>query len=79
MKLRYRIAGALLLSPFVHQKFLMFIADLNQRGLDALPDLMQAGKLTPVVDRSYSLAEVAAAVRYLELGHARGKVVISVP
>jgi len=78
MKLRYRIAGALLLSPFVHQ-FLMFIADLNQRGLDALRDLMQAGKLTPVVDRSYSLAEVAAAVRYLELGHARGKVVISVP
>jgi NADPH:quinone reductase-like Zn-dependent oxidoreductase len=70
---------ALLLSPFVHQKFLMFIADLNQRDLDALGDLVQAGKLAPVVDRSYSLAEVAAAVRYLELGHARGKVVISVP
>jgi NADPH:quinone reductase-like Zn-dependent oxidoreductase len=69
---------ALLLSPFVHQKFLMFIADLNQRDLNALRQLIQAGKVTPVIDRSYSLSEVPAALRYLELGHARGKVVISV-
>jgi len=40
--------------------------------------LMQAGKVTPVIDRSYKLSEVPAAIRYLEQGHARGKVVIAV-
>jgi NADPH:quinone reductase-like Zn-dependent oxidoreductase len=39
---------------------------------------MQAGKVTPVIDRQYALSEVAAAMRYLEAGHARGKVVINV-
>jgi NADPH:quinone reductase-like Zn-dependent oxidoreductase len=56
----------------------MFVADLNQTDLTVLQDLMQAGTVTPVIDRRYSLSEVPAAIRYLELGHARGKVVITV-
>jgi NADPH:quinone reductase-like Zn-dependent oxidoreductase len=41
-------------------------------------ELMESGKVTPVIDRSYSLSEVPDAIRYLEAGHARGKVVITV-
>src|SRR3989440_9971110 len=69
---------ALILSPFVSQKFAPFLAELNKEDLTILRDLMQAGKLTPVIDRRYKLSEVPAALRYLEAGHARGKVVISV-
>jgi NADPH:quinone reductase-like Zn-dependent oxidoreductase len=69
---------AQILSPFVSQKFGMILAELNQKDLTVLADLMQAGKLTPVIDRRYKLNEVPAAIRYLEQGHARGKVVISV-
>jgi NADPH:quinone reductase-like Zn-dependent oxidoreductase len=69
---------ALMLSPFVSQKFLPFLAELNKGDLTTLSDLMQAGKVTPVIDRRYQLSEVPAAIRYLEEGHARGKVVISV-
>ena len=54
----------------------MLLADLNQEDLTLLAGLMQAGKLTPVIDRRYPLSEVPAAIRYLEEGHARGKVVI---
>ncbi|HZE72918.1 MAG TPA: NAD(P)-dependent alcohol dehydrogenase [Pyrinomonadaceae bacterium] len=63
-------------SPFVSQKFVSFIAKLNQKDLTAIGALMEAGKVTPVIDRCYSLSEAAEAVRYLEEGHARGKVVI---
>jgi NADPH:quinone reductase-like Zn-dependent oxidoreductase len=42
-----------------------------------LADLMQSGKITPVIDRTYKLNETADALRYLEQGHARGKVVIN--
>jgi len=66
----------LVLSPFVSQKFVSFIAKLNQKDLTAIGALMEAGKVTPVIDRCYSLSEAAEAVRYLEEGHARGKVVI---
>ena len=69
---------ALMLSPFVSQKFLPFLAELDQKDLTILGDLMQAGKVTPVIDRRYKLSEVPAAIQYLEEGHARGKVVISV-
>ncbi len=67
-----------MLSPFVSQKFLPFLAELNKEDLTVMSDLMQAGKVTPVIDRRYKLSEVPAAIRYLEEGHARGKVVISV-
>jgi NADPH:quinone reductase-like Zn-dependent oxidoreductase len=69
---------ALLLSPFVSQKLTPLLAELNKEDLSFLGDLMQQGKVTPVIDRRYSLSELPAAIRYLEAGHARGKVVISV-
>ncbi|HUI63125.1 MAG TPA: NAD(P)-dependent alcohol dehydrogenase, partial [Steroidobacteraceae bacterium] len=69
---------AYFLSPFVSQKFLMFLADLNARDLEVMRDLMQSGKVTPVIDRRYALKDLPEAIRYLELGHARGKVVIDV-
>jgi NADPH:quinone reductase-like Zn-dependent oxidoreductase len=69
---------AILLSPFVSQKFVMMLAELNEADLAIMRDLMQAGKVTPVIDRRYRLSEVPAALRYLEQGHARGKVVIDV-
>jgi len=67
---------ALLLSPFVGQEFVMLLAKLGKDDLTILGDLMQAGKVTPVIDRSYGLNEVPAAVAYSEEGHARGKIVI---
>ncbi|MGH8134183.1 MAG: NAD(P)-dependent alcohol dehydrogenase [Steroidobacteraceae bacterium] len=73
-----RFIDAWILSHFVDQKFLPFLAHLTHADLAVLGDLMQAGKLTPVIDRSYSLSNVPEALRYLEKGHARGKVVISV-
>jgi NADPH:quinone reductase-like Zn-dependent oxidoreductase len=66
----------LVLSPFVSQKFTSFIAKLNQKDLTAIGALMAEGKVRPVIDRRYSLSEVAEAVSYLEEGHARGKVII---
>jgi NADPH:quinone reductase-like Zn-dependent oxidoreductase len=69
---------AFVISPFVSQKFSMMLADANNTSdLDTLRDLMQAGKLTPVIDRQYTLNEVPEAMRYLEQGHARGKVIVS--
>ena len=68
-----------LMSKFTSQKFRFFIARLNHDDLALLADLMQSGKVTPVIDRTYkSLSEVPDAVRYLDQGHARGKVVITV-
>jgi NADPH:quinone reductase-like Zn-dependent oxidoreductase len=68
----------LMLSPFVSQKFGMFVADLNKEDLATLGDLMQSGKVTPVIDRRYKLSETPEALRYVEKGHARGKVVVTV-
>ena len=72
-----RAISALVLSRFVSQDIRLFLADLNQADLNILRDLMQAGKVTPVIDRRYRLSEVSEAIRYLEQGHARGKVVIN--
>ena len=68
----------LMLSPFVSQKLGMMLADLKQDDLATLGTLMQSGKVTPVIDRRYSLSETPEALRYLEEGHARGKVVLTV-
>jgi NADPH:quinone reductase-like Zn-dependent oxidoreductase len=65
-----------MLSPFMSEEFAGLLADLNQEDLAFLADLMQTGKVTPVIDRRYPLSEAAAAVGYVEDGHARGKVVI---
>ena len=68
---------ALFLSPFVGQEFGMMLAQSNHDDLVVLADLMQAGKLTPVIDRRYKLSNVPAALEYSEEGHARGKIIIS--
>jgi NADPH:quinone reductase-like Zn-dependent oxidoreductase len=65
-------------SPFVSQKFIFFLADLDQADLGVLRELIEAGKVTPVIDRTYALSETPAAMTYLEQGHARGKVVVTV-
>ncbi|MGH8127248.1 MAG: NAD(P)-dependent alcohol dehydrogenase [Gammaproteobacteria bacterium] len=68
---------ALFLAPFVSQTIGMMLAKLNPQDLNVLRDLLQTRKVTPVIDRTYKLSEVSDAIRYLEEGHARGKVVIS--
>jgi NADPH:quinone reductase-like Zn-dependent oxidoreductase len=68
---------ALVLSPFVSQKLVMFLARPNKDDLTIMRELMQTGKLTAVIDRRYKLHEVPEAIRYLETKHARGKVVIT--
>ena len=68
----------MLLSPFVGQKLVTFIAKENHEDLLVLKELIESGKVTPVIDRTYPLGEAPEAIRYLEEGHARGKVVITV-
>jgi NADPH:quinone reductase-like Zn-dependent oxidoreductase len=74
-----RIIKALVLSPFVSQKMASFTVKPNQEDLRFLKQLIETGKLTPVIDRTYPLCEVPEAIRYLENGRARGKVVIRMP
>src|SRR5437762_7388514 len=73
-----RVINTMILSPFVSQKMGMMMADANQKDLTVLGDMMQSGKVKPVIDRTYKLSEVPAAIAYLEEGHARGKVIITV-
>ncbi|OLC27420.1 MAG: alcohol dehydrogenase [Verrucomicrobia bacterium 13_1_40CM_4_54_4] len=73
-----RVINTMILSPFVSQKMGMMMADPSQKDLAVLADMMQSGKVKPVIDRTYKLSEVPEAIRYLEQGHARGKVVITV-
>jgi NADPH:quinone reductase-like Zn-dependent oxidoreductase len=73
-----RTARIALLSPAVSQRMTFFLARQNSGDLAVLRDLLDAGKVTPVIDRTYPLTETAEAIRYLETGHARGKVVITV-
>jgi NADPH:quinone reductase-like Zn-dependent oxidoreductase len=66
-----------LLSKFGDQQMGWMLAEPNQKDMTILADLMQSGKVTPVIDRTYKLAELLDAIRYLEEGHARGKVIIT--
>jgi NADPH:quinone reductase-like Zn-dependent oxidoreductase len=61
----------------VSQKLVPLIAKISKEDLAILRELSLAGKVTPVIDRRYKLSEVPEAIRYLEEGHARGKVVIT--
>jgi len=75
-----RLAGELnayVRSRFVSQKFISYIAQFNKKDMMVLGDLMQSGKIRPVIDKTYKLSDVPAALKYLETGHARGKVVIN--
>jgi NADPH:quinone reductase-like Zn-dependent oxidoreductase len=73
-----RSLRAPVLSRFVSQRLRMLASEPHQDDLQTLRELLEAGKLTPVIDRTYPLAEVPEAIRQLEQGHARGKVVITV-
>ena len=66
------------LSPFVRQKLGFFISKERRQDLEELRRLLEAGTIRPVVDRTFPLEEVPAAIRYLRDGHARGKVVITI-
>jgi NADPH:quinone reductase-like Zn-dependent oxidoreductase len=69
---------ALILSRFVDQKLGTFISKENHEDLLVIKGLIESGKVTPVIDRTYPLAEASEAIRYLEEGYAQGKVVITV-
>ena len=69
---------ATMLSPFVGQKLGTFVTKRNAGDLLVLKELIEDGKVTPVIDRTYPLSEVPDAIRHMEDGHGRGKVVIMV-
>ena len=69
---------AFLLSPFVRQVGHMFVTEPNGRDLAVLTELIEAGKVKSVIDRTYPLCDTAEAFRYLENEHARGKVIITI-
>jgi len=71
-----RILKALTTSPFVSQRLVTWVASENSEDLAILAELLESGKVTPVVDRSYPLSEAPEAMRYQEDGHTQGKVVI---
>ena len=72
-----RLIAALVLSWFVSQKLVTFLARPSKADLSIMRELMATGKVRPVIDKRYRLNEVPDAIRYLEEGHARGKVVIT--
>jgi NADPH:quinone reductase-like Zn-dependent oxidoreductase len=69
---------AILMNRFVSQRMLPFLSHASKDDLLVLKELIEAGKVRAVIDRTYPLSETPAAVRYVEQGHARGKVVITV-
>ncbi len=73
-----RTLRALVLGPFVKQKLRGLLATENHEDLDTLRALIDAGKVTPVIDRTYPLAEAPEAIRHVREGHTSGKVVITV-
>lgn len=74
-----RVVGAIVTSKLSRQKAGAFLAEPSRDDLVALTELIEAGKVTPVIDRTFDFAEVPDAIRYLEAGHVAGKVVITVP
>jgi NADPH:quinone reductase-like Zn-dependent oxidoreductase len=73
-----RVVNTMVMSRFVSQEMGMFMADVNRTDLNVLRNLLQAGTVKPVIDRRYTLREAADAIRYLEQGRARGKVVVTI-
>jgi NADPH:quinone reductase-like Zn-dependent oxidoreductase len=72
-----RIVQALVLTRFASQTFVIFITKGSREDLATLADLVQTGKVTPIIEKRYNLTEARDAIRYLEEGHARGKVVVT--
>jgi NADPH:quinone reductase-like Zn-dependent oxidoreductase len=73
-----RVIHTLVLSPFVNQKMGMMMAQPSKDDLTLLGNLIESGKVKPVIDRTYPLSQVREAMQYLEQGHARGKVILTV-
>jgi len=69
---------ALVMKPFVSQQMGMMMAEMKQSDLQYFADQMQSGKLKPVIDRTYKLDQIKEAIAYVEEGHARGKVIVTV-
>ncbi len=65
-------------SRFASRKYVVMLARIDVESLAALTDLIEAGKVAPVLDRSYALRDAAEGIRYLEEGHARGKIVVTI-
>jgi NADPH:quinone reductase-like Zn-dependent oxidoreductase len=72
------VVKAFLLAPFMRQQDKPLFATVNGQDMAALKGLIEAGKVTPVIDRTYPFEEIPAALGYAAAGHARGKVVITV-
>ena len=66
------------MQPIGSKKMYIVSAKSNQTDLLVLKDLLEAGKIVPVIDRRYTLSEVPDAFRYLKAGHAKGKVIITI-
>jgi Zinc-binding dehydrogenase len=73
-----RLFKALLLSRFVSHNLVVFIAKPSKADLITIGELIATGKVTPVIGKLYSLSQVPEAMRQLETGHARGKIVINI-
>ena len=73
-----QILSAIVTSPFVGQRLVPVYGRQSKDDLQVLTGLIEAGKVTPVIDRTYPLCEVPEAIRYLETRHTRGKLVITV-
>jgi NADPH:quinone reductase-like Zn-dependent oxidoreductase len=73
-----RALRAPLLSRFVGQQLATFMCSENAADLLVLADLIESGKVTPVIDKTYPLSQAADAIRYMQEGHARGKIVITI-
>ena len=71
------VVKMVVLKRFVTQEMTMMLAEMNKKDLGVLNDLMQSGKVTPVIDRTSTFSQLPEAMRYLEEGHARGKVVVT--
>ncbi len=73
-----RILAATILNPFVRERLAVFVTKENGTDLATLAGMIEAGQVRPVIDRTYPLAEASEALRYLEAGHARGKIILAV-
>ncbi|MFL6165671.1 MAG: NAD(P)-dependent alcohol dehydrogenase [Ornithinibacter sp.] len=75
----HRAMGAALLSPFVKQKLVMLMASEDGGDLASLTEVIERGGVRPALERTFPLAQAPAAIDHLSRGHARGKVVVTVP
>ena len=78
MAMMIRLLKPVLLSPFVRQNLRRYVSGPNRRDLTALKDMVDLGKIRPEIDRTFPLAETGAALRYIEGGHAHGKIVVTI-